>query len=71
MQTIRFVQKTAADGTLSLEIPLGQPEMECEVLVVVTPRNGTHPSHDRAWPEGYFDLEGSVPDDSFRDWQQP
>ena len=38
MQTIRVLEKTGKDGTLSLRIPLGQPEAEYEVLVVVQPR---------------------------------
>jgi hypothetical protein len=38
MQTIRVLEKTGKDGALSLRIPLGQPEAEYEVLVVVQPR---------------------------------
>jgi hypothetical protein len=34
MQTIRVLERTGADGTLSLRIPLGQPETEFEVVVV-------------------------------------
>ena len=38
MQTIRVLKKTGKDGMLSLRIPLGRPEAEYEVLVVVQPR---------------------------------
>ena len=37
MQTIRVLEKTGKDGTLSLRIPLDKPEAEYEVLVVVQP----------------------------------
>jgi hypothetical protein len=52
MQTIRVLEKTDKDGTLSLRIPRGQPEAEYEVLVVVQPtaaaatRQPTVPSPD-------------------------
>ena len=44
MQTIRLLEKTDKDGTLSLRIPLYQPDSEFEVVVVVQPKlpaNGT------------------------------
>ncbi|MGD9647502.1 MAG: hypothetical protein AB7U73_17440 [Pirellulales bacterium] len=65
MQTIRIVQKTSADGTLSLQIPLGKPEVECEVLVVVDVTGNNRLPKDRDWPNGYFDLAGSLADDTF------
>ncbi|HEY7330728.1 MAG TPA: hypothetical protein VH592_24015 [Gemmataceae bacterium] len=46
MQTIRLLQKTDKDGTLSLRIPLSQPDSEFEVVVVIQPKlpaNGTTP----------------------------
>ena len=38
MQTIRLLEKTDKDGTLSLRIPLSQPDSEFEVVVVVQPK---------------------------------
>lgn len=38
MQTIRLLEKTDKDGTLSLRIPLSQPDSEFEVIVVVQPK---------------------------------
>jgi hypothetical protein len=38
MQTIRLLEKTDKDGTLSLRIPLCQPDSEFEVVVVVQPK---------------------------------
>ena len=68
MQTIRVLEKTGKDGTLLLRIPLGKPEAEFEVVVVVQPtaipsKAGT--PEERGWPPGYFDLAGSITDESF------
>ena len=38
MQMIRLLEKTDKDGTLSLQIPLSQPDREFEVVVVVQPK---------------------------------
>ena len=64
MQTIRATEKTGKDGMLSLRIPLGKPETEYEVLVVVQPKATTTPD-ERGWPPGYFDLAGSIDDETF------
>jgi hypothetical protein len=64
MQTIRVLEKTGKDGTLSLRIPLGKPEVEYEVVVVLQPRTTTTPE-ERGWPPGYFDLAGSIDDETF------
>ena len=69
METIRFVQKTEADGCLSLRIPLGAPEAEYEVLVVVQPRQtsaSARTSQEPGWPPGYFEKTyGSIEDETF------
>ncbi len=66
METIRVLQKTGKDGTLHLHIPLGQPEAEFEVVVVVQPKPpGSNPVDEGGWPPGYFDLAGSIADESF------
>ncbi len=66
MQTILVREKTGKDGTLSLRIPLGKPDEEFEVLVVVQPNTvGTTPE-ERGWPPDYFDKTfGSIADESF------
>lgn len=38
MHTIQSLERTSADGNLLLQIPLGQPNTEFEVLVVVQPK---------------------------------
>ncbi len=67
MQTIRVLEKTGKDGTLLLRIPLGKPEAEFEVVVVVQPTESekTWTAEERGWPAGYFDLAGSITDETF------
>ncbi len=65
MQTIRVLEKTGKDGMLSLRIPLGQPEAEYEVVVVVQPRPSAVDPAENGWPPGYFDLAGSIDDETF------
>jgi len=65
MQTIRVLEKTGKDGTLFLRIPLGPPEAEYEVLVVVQPRSAATTPEAGSWPPGYFDLAGSIDDETF------
>ena len=38
MRTIQVCERTNTAGTLSLTIPLGQPDTEFEVIVVVQPK---------------------------------
>jgi hypothetical protein len=38
MHTIHAVERTSTDGTLTLRIPLGQPDTEFEVVVVAQPK---------------------------------
>ncbi len=61
MQTISILEKTGKDGALNLRIPLGKPEAEFEVLIVVQPAA----ADERGWPPGYFDLAGSITDETF------
>lgn len=42
MKTIHLLEKTDKDGTLSLRIPLAQPDSEFEVVVVVQPKAAAH-----------------------------
>jgi len=65
MRTIRVSQRTEADGVLSLRIPLGKPEAEFDVVVVVQTKEAVPVVEDRGWPPGYFDLAGSIDDETF------
>ena len=66
MQTIRVLEKTGKDGMLSLRIPLGKPEAEYEVVVVVQPQTAATAPEGRGWPPGYFEKTfGSISDETF------
>jgi hypothetical protein len=66
MQTIRVLEKTGKDGMLSLRIPLGKPDAEYDVLVVVQPTAAATTPEERGWPPGYFEKTfGSIADDTF------
>jgi hypothetical protein len=69
MQAIRVLEKTGKDGALHLNIPLGKPESEFEVLVVLQPADtsvNSGVSGERDWPPGYFeDTYGSITDEGF------
>lgn len=67
MQTIHTTERTSSDGTLTLRIPLGVPETEYEIVVVAQPKT----AGPRPLPPGYFDLLGSVNDDTFVVHPQP
>lgn len=69
MQTIRVLQKTDKNGTLQLRIPLGKPEAEYEVVLVVQPKAAvpeTATPEELGWPPGYFEATfGSIDDETF------
>jgi hypothetical protein len=62
MHTMKATEKTGSDGTLTLRLPLGQPNTEFEVVVVVQPKVVVG---QEGWPPGYFDLAGSIDDTAF------
>lgn len=66
MKKIRLSERTGKDGSLSLVIPLGDPEREYNVVVVVEPKSGPTPLHEQDWPPVYFDRTyGSIEDETF------
>lgn len=68
MHTFRTRERTGRDGALSMRIPLGQPDTEFEVVVVVQSKS----SADTApLPPSYFDLLGSIDDETFIVHPQP
>jgi hypothetical protein len=68
MHTIQTRGRTGRDGTLSLRLPLGQPDTEFEVVVVVQPKP---PADAPRLSPGYLDLLGSVEDETFVVHPQP
>ena len=68
MEAIRVLEKTGKDGTLLLRIPLGRPDVEYDVVVIAHPKDESATAAEPqggGWPPGYFDLAGSIADESF------
>jgi hypothetical protein len=42
MQTIHISQRTGTDGTLTVRVPLGRPDTEFDVVLVVQPKAGAN-----------------------------
>jgi hypothetical protein len=42
MQTIQISERTGTDGTLNLRVPLGRPDTEFDVVLVVQPRSAAN-----------------------------
>jgi len=68
MQTVRVTERTGKDGVLHVRIPLGMPDEDFDVVVVVQPKqpeSAAATPEQRGWPAGYFDLAGSINDETF------
>jgi hypothetical protein len=67
-QTLRVTERTGKDGVLHVSIPLGAPEADFEVTLVVRPKMA-EPSPaaqgQAGWSPDYFDLAGSIDDETF------
>jgi hypothetical protein len=61
MTSIVLHSTSGPDGKLHLEVPVGQPDTEFEVEIVVRSK----PAAGKGWPPGYFDLFGSIDDETF------
>ncbi|MBS0265099.1 MAG: hypothetical protein JSS02_24420 [Planctomycetes bacterium] len=68
MQTIQTRERTGSDGALSLRIPLGHPDTEFDVVVIVQPKQG---AESFELPQNYFALLGSIDDETFCTHPQP
>jgi hypothetical protein len=66
MHTLHITERTGKDGVLHVSVPLGTPNAAYDVVLVVQPKE-VKPSiaDERAWPPGYFDLAGSIQDETF------
>jgi hypothetical protein len=67
MQTIRMRERTGTDGTLTVRVPLGRPDTEFDVVLVVQAQVAT----SGPLPAGYYDLIGSIDDETFMVHPQP
>lgn len=66
MATLVLHATSGPDGKLHLEVPVGSPNTEFEVEVVARPKAGRV-----MLPPGYFDLIGSIEDETFTVHPQP
>lgn len=71
MQTVRVSETSGTDGVLHLRVPVGQPNAEFEAVIVLQAKAPPRPAvpsgtpEERGWPPGYFDLAGSITDETF------
>jgi hypothetical protein len=61
MSSLLIHSRSGPDSKLHLEVPVGEPNADFEVEVVVRSKN----SSSAVWPPGYFDLFGSITDETF------
>lgn len=61
MTSIVLHSTSGPDGKLHLEFPVGQPDTEFEVEVTARPKA----TAGKGWQPGYFDLFGSIDDETF------
>src|SRR4051812_15493084 len=58
MQTVQVQSQTGSDGILHLEIPVGLPNADLDVVLVIQPR-GSAPRSEMGeapgWPPGFFE----------------
>lgn len=66
MSTIVLHSRSGRDGVLHLEVPVGRPDADFEVEVSARPRISPV-----VLPPGYFDLIGSIDDETFVVHPQP
>ncbi len=66
MACIVMQSRSGPDGKLHLEVPVDRPDAEFEVEVVVRPKTAA-----RTLPPRYFDLIGSVDDETLIVHPQP
>ena len=74
MPTHRTLTEVGRDGVLHLEIPVGTPDAEFEVVVVLQPScPASDPAilEDLGWPPGSFEqAAGSIQDPTLRRHEQ-
>lgn len=67
MTNIVIHSRSGPDGKLHLEVPVGRADTEFEVEVVARPMT----PEGKGWPPGYFELFGSIDDETFTVHPQP
>ena len=68
MRALRVTERTGKDGVLHVRIPLGTPEADFEVVLVVQPKQA-EPAvtpEQLGWPPRYFEATfASITDETF------
>jgi len=67
MSSIVLHSRSGPDSKLHLEIPVDRPDSDFAVEVVVRAKT----PEGKGWPPGYFDLFGSIDDETFTVHPQP
>lgn len=67
MSSIVIQSRSGPDSKLHLEVPVDRPDTDFEVEVVVRPKT----LEAKGWPPGYFELFGSIDDETFVRPPQP
>jgi hypothetical protein len=62
MSNLLMRSRSGPDGKLHLEVPVSAPNTEFDIELVVRP----HESSAEDWPAGYFDLFGSISDETLQ-----
>ncbi len=74
MKTHRTLGRAGEDGVLHLDIPVGEPNAEFEVIVVLQPKAAaSRPKtpEELGWPPGFFEkTAGTIQDPTFRRYDQ-
>lgn len=60
MSNLLLRSRSGPDGKLHLEVPVGAANVEFDIELVVR----QHAASPNEWPAGYFDLFGSISDES-------
>jgi hypothetical protein len=61
MSNLLMRSRSGPDGKLHLEVPVSAPNTEFDIELVVRP----HEFRPGEWPANYFDLFGSISDETF------
>jgi len=58
MQSITLNSRVGQDGVLKLSVPVGLPDVEMEVMIIIQPVTQPRPSEltdDLGWPPAFFE----------------
>lgn len=66
MKTVRYVHESDEKGTLHVDLPVGAPRRQFEVIVIWQALPERAAPEGRGWPPGWFEATaGAISDPSF------